>query len=273
MRQEWQSYDSAADTFDRISAASFFARPAQDLVARIGIPPAGAILDIGTGTGTAALVAKSLSDRNGVVVGVDPSLKMLRIALSHGLSDVAAGAVPGLPFSMSKFDRVLASFVLAHVASYRDALLDMVRVLKVGGKLGVTAWGSLQNEFRQRWQSLAEGFVGKESLSTAMQQALPWEEWFENPNHLREAFQDAGLIRSEVNHTRYTIRTTIAEFLETRETALQGRFVRQALDDKRWEEFKQALSAEFYGKFKDPIELTRDVYIAIGIKPDHSRAG
>jgi protein-L-isoaspartate O-methyltransferase len=58
MSQEWQSYDTSAETHDRLFAPSFFAPPAEDLVASIGIPPGGTILDIGTGTGTVALVAK-----------------------------------------------------------------------------------------------------------------------------------------------------------------------------------------------------------------------
>jgi len=60
---------------------------------------------------------------------------------------------------------------------------------------------------------------------------------------------------------------TIAEFLAIRETSLPARFMRQTLDPTQWEEFTRALSEEFYGAFKDPIEVARDVWIATGIRP------
>lgn len=266
MARRWQSYDWVAANHDRLAVPAAFAQPANDLVSRIGLPAAGVILDVGTGTGVAALLAMKSLGPGAVVVGLDPSLEMLRVAISHGLCCVVAGAVPGLPFPTGKFDRVLANFVLSHLTSYQTALLDMVRVLRPGGKLGVTTWGAMQNEFRQRWQSLAESVVGKETLGAAMQQALPWEDWFTDGAHLRQAFQDAGLVGIEVDHTHYNIRMTIAEFLDTRETSLQARFMRQTMDAKRWEQFKQTLSAEFYARFKDPIEHAGDVHIAIGTK-------
>jgi len=39
------------------------------------------------------------------------------------------------------------------------------------------------------------------------------------------------------------------------------------MDLKRWEQFQQAVSAEFYSRFKDPILYVKDVHIAIGTKP------
>jgi hypothetical protein len=32
--------------------------------------------------------------------------------------------------------------------------------------------------------------------------------------------------------------------------------MRQTMDAKRWEQFKETLSAEFYARFKNPIEHT-----------------
>ena len=55
----------------------------------------------------------------------------------------------------------------------------------------------------------------------------------------------------------------IAEFLEMRESALQARFMRQSLDSRTWQAFKETLAAAFYKRYKDPIDHTRDVHIAI----------
>ena len=264
MAHEWQSYDAAADTHDRLAVPGIFTPPARDLVASLDLPRSGAVLDVGAGSGVAARVAKE-SSRDRTVFALDPSLEMLRAARSHGLC-VVAGAVPGLPFGPGRFDGVTANFVLSHLTSYRAALADMARVLKPGGKLGVTSWGSLQNEYRERWQVVADSFADPQALQAAVTQGLPWEEWLEDPAHLRQAFEETGLRNITLHHTHYTTRMSIADFLAIRSNALQARFMRQTLDPKRWEEFERALSADFYARFKDPIEHLRDVHIAIGTK-------
>jgi ubiquinone/menaquinone biosynthesis C-methylase UbiE len=263
MAHAWQSYDSAAATHDRVAVPSIFSPPARDLVVLMG-RPAGSILDVGTGTGTAARAALEFSAPGAAVIGADPSLQMLRVARDRGLLSVVAGGVPGLPFAMHSFDAVLANFVLAHVTDYRAALGDMVRVLRSGGRLGVTAWAAMENPHRLFWQSIADSFAGKKAIEAAMRQALPWEDWFTDAAHLRQAFEEADLVSVELHYASYTTRMSIADFLDMRETALQTRFIRDTLPAPRWQEFKQTLSVEFYKRFKDPIEHTRDVHIAIG---------
>ena len=264
MAQDWQSYDTAAGTHDRLAVPSLFTPPARDLVASLELPVAGAVLDVGAGSGAAARVAKESSAER-IVVALDPSVEMLRVARGYGLG-VVAGAVPGLPFRSDIFDGVMANFVLSHIASYKDALADMARVLRPAGKLGVTSWGSLRNEYRERWQSVADSFADKDALAAAVKQALPWEKWLEDPAHVRQAFAEAGLRNVTMRHTRYTARMSIADFLTIRGNALQARCLRQALSADRWQEFKRAMSADFYATFQDPIEHVRDVHIAVWTK-------
>ena len=267
MANQWQSYDSAATVHDRLAVPGIFTPPARDLVASLDLPASGMILDVGTGTGVAALLAMQAASR-ATVVGLDPSVEMLGKARSRGLRCVVAGSVPGLPFPAAIFDRVLASFVLSHLASYQAALMDMTRVLRPGGKIGVTAWGPMRNQPRELWQSIADSFAGAETLRAAAKQALPWEESFEDPAHLQQAFEEARLENVTLRHTEYTTRMSIADFLEIRETGVQARFMRQTLDRERWERFKQTVSAEFRRAFPDPIEYTRDVHIAVGQLPN-----
>lgn len=108
---EWRPYDSIAATYDRIWAP-LFTLPARDLVVMLGLPPGGLALDVGTGTGVAALPASKAVGPEGVVVGLDPSLEMLRLAQGKGLSQLVAGEVPGLPFPDRTIDGMLANFPL-----------------------------------------------------------------------------------------------------------------------------------------------------------------
>ena len=78
--------------------------------------------------------------------------------------------------------------------------------------------------------------------------------------------EETGLQNIKMRHTHYTTRMSIADFLAIRSNALQARFMRQTLAPERWEEFERALSADFYERFKDPIEHVRDVHIAVGTK-------
>ena len=261
MAHDWQSYDSAAAIHDRIAVPSLFTPPARDLVASLELPAAAAVLDVGAGSGAAARVAKESSGKR-TVVALDPSVEMLRVARGYELR-VVAGAVPGLPFPNGTFDGVMANFVLSHLPSYKDALADMARVLRRGGRLGVTSWGSLRNEFRERWQLVADSFADQEALRAAVEKALPWEKWLEDPRNLRQAFEEAGLRNITLRHTQYAARMSIADFLAIRGQALQARFMRQTLDADRWEDFKRALAADFYAMFPDPIEHVRDVHIAV----------
>jgi ubiquinone/menaquinone biosynthesis C-methylase UbiE len=264
MGEGWTSYDSAADSHDRLAVPAIFAQPAKDLVTRMELRGASTVLDVGSGTGVAACLAAASSDTDAVVVALDPSLEMLRVGRSKGLRHLVRGAVPGLPFCDGKFDRVMANFVISHLPSYRKGLLDMVRVLHAGGRLGVTAWGTLDNEFREYWESLAESAVGKEPLERATQTALPWEDWFNSEAHLCDALQEAGLLRVQVDQAFYETRISIADFLSIRENSTQARFIRRTLNNQQWEEFKATLTARFYKRFHEPLEHVRDTYIAVG---------
>ncbi|GEM_PF-5582157 len=58
---------------------------------------------------------EALSPRNSIV-GIDPSLEMLRLAQGKGLLRLVGGQVPGLPFPDSTFDGIMASFLLSHLS-------------------------------------------------------------------------------------------------------------------------------------------------------------
>jgi ubiquinone/menaquinone biosynthesis C-methylase UbiE len=262
MPTDWTSYDAAAVTHDRLNVPAMFAAPARDLGARMDFANARAALDVGAGSGIVAMQAATVCP---VAVAVDPSVAMLRRARANGIARVVVGAAPGLPFADASFDRVTAGFVLSHVASYEAALADMVRVLRPGGKVGITAWSELSNPYRDYWDGLVERFVGDaEALRAATAKMLPWEDWFARSENVRSALSGAGLHDVTVEEIEYPIHITIADFLAIRENSGVSRFLRTVLDDAGWRRFLDTAREEFAARFRDPIDHTRRAIIAVG---------
>ncbi len=94
---------------------------------------AGRILEAGCGSG---LVLDRLAGIASEVYGVDISAGMLSHAREKGLA-VSHGNLLHLPFNDNEFDAVVSFKVLAHVEPIRDAVTEMVRVVKPGGFLAL----------------------------------------------------------------------------------------------------------------------------------------
>jgi len=106
------------------------------------------LLDMGCGGGRHAFEAMR---RGAIVVALDADAAELKDVqattggmldageLPHGaLGGVANGNALSLPFPDAAFDRIIASEVLEHIPPDEDALAELVRVLRPGGRIAVT---------------------------------------------------------------------------------------------------------------------------------------
>jgi ubiquinone/menaquinone biosynthesis C-methylase UbiE len=180
----WVSYDEVTDPYERYHVRKGYALLARDLVLAMELPHVATVLDVGTGTGEAALIALALSARS-VIVGIDPSRPMLHLAAKKGLQLLVAGETPGLPFPAGRFDAVMATLVLSHFKNYQEALVDMVRVLKTRGRLGVTAWVARSSRHARAadvWRRAAESFVGGERYEVPLTTLLPGQTGSPSPS-------------------------------------------------------------------------------------------
>lgn len=264
---DWRSYDDIAETYERLHAAHM-AEPARDLVALASPPPAGRALDVGTGTGVAAAEAAAAIGDGGLAVGVDVSLGMLSMGRRSrpGLRLAAAEAID-LPFRDGTFDVVTASFVISHFTKYETALFDMIRVLKPGGRLAVSAWADGMDDLQQTWRELAETVVQPELLNDALARAMPWRDRFADRARLEESLLAAGLrhIRSEAREYRF--RYPLRDYVDGLGTWSSGRFVRQMVGPAAWESFLARAHDVFAERFADPVNDFRDAWLAVGTKP------
>jgi ubiquinone/menaquinone biosynthesis C-methylase UbiE len=110
----------------------------------IGVAPGERALDVGCGSG---VVTRALANRvapSGMAVGLDPSPALLAVARELAeqegvgeLVDLRAGDARSLPFGDAEFDVVLAVTSLSHIADGERAIPELVRVARVGGRVGV----------------------------------------------------------------------------------------------------------------------------------------
>ncbi len=112
---------------------------------RLGLRAGEWLLDAGCGGGRHLFGAL---DRDVNVIGLDLDLEGLKLARAGIYERRSAGAaasagvlrgdVFALPFCDTSFDRVVCSEVMEHVHDYRAAIRELVRVLRPGGRIGIT---------------------------------------------------------------------------------------------------------------------------------------
>jgi ubiquinone/menaquinone biosynthesis C-methylase UbiE len=277
----WEAYDAVAADYDRVWHPTFepVARDLADLVALADAPDSASVLDVGTGTGVVATAA-ALHVHEGVIVGVDPSVPMLELGRTHApLAAVAANA-PGLPFPNAAFDAVVANLVLSHFERYDVSLADMVRVLRPGGRLGVTAWGALddeqidggqQHELTAIWKSIVKRYVDADAAADVVDSAIPWEGWFGDPARLRGALEGIGLRDVALRARTYRADVSQQEALAAYDISLWGRYVRYALGDDHWQRFRHDVAEAAQVALPDPITRVDQLLLAVGTRRFETR--
>src|SRR5947207_1972871 len=123
-----------------------FAPVTQALVEDGLISSGHAVLDIATGPGEPALTIAALVGREGKVFGIDPAPEMVEAArratdrLEFGNAQFDVASADRLPFPSDTFDAAVSRFSVMFFPSPVDAVREMLRVLKPGGRLALAVW-------------------------------------------------------------------------------------------------------------------------------------
>ena len=130
-------FDSAAQHYDfvcglgSLGSGRYYRRW---VLQQSGLRAGMRFLDVATGTGMIAQGATRILGKPGAVVGVDPSVGMLREARKTVMVPLVQGTVEELPFPNDHFDFLCMGYALRHVADLGVAFRECLRVLRPGGR-------------------------------------------------------------------------------------------------------------------------------------------
>src|SRR5260370_16836823 len=117
-------------------------RVGERMIARLPLAgKTGHIIDIGTGAG-GLLPAVQLAAPSAVVVGIDRSQGMLRLAKERHSCPLALMDVQRLALPANRFEVAIVAFVLFHLPSPEQCLAEVNRVLQPGASVGPVTCGS-----------------------------------------------------------------------------------------------------------------------------------
>jgi len=135
-RAGWTDGERAAGYVDLFAVAADQA--IAPLLNAVNAKPGDIALDLCCGHGN---VAQALAARGGDVVGADFSEAMLALARERnpGVTFVDADA-QDLPFEDDAFDLVVSNVGVCHVPDQPRALAQARRVMRAGGRFGMTVW-------------------------------------------------------------------------------------------------------------------------------------
>jgi len=147
-------------------------------VEHAGLEPGLTVLDLGSGAGLDAFVARSVVGDQGQVIGVDMTAEMISRARSNaqksgfGNVEFRLGEIEHLPVLSNSIDVVISNCVLNLVPDKAAAFAEIYRVLKPGGHFCISDIVA-SRELPEWVKGIAEAYAG------CVSGAMPREDYLE----------------------------------------------------------------------------------------------
>lgn len=161
-------YNIMADDYSKLEGYN----PDADLGLGCGLPTEFAkikegdtVIDLGSGAGNDAFVARKLTGEKGKVIGIDFTEAMIARARANaeklGMNNVEfrQGDIEDMPITSNKADVIVSNCVLNLVPNKHKVFSEVYRVLKPGGHFSISDI-VLEGELPARWKEVAELYAG-----------------------------------------------------------------------------------------------------------------
>ena len=225
----------AAWAYEGLHVGALFEQWAGPVLAAAGVTSGADVLDVACGTGVVARTAHGLVGPTGSVTGLDIGPGMLTVAeqIEPGVRWVE-GDAGRLPFDDDEFDAVVSQFGLMFFPDRAQAIRQMLRCVRPGGRVVVAVWDALE---RSAAYPVAVDLL-RARAGAAAAEALAAPFVLGDTGELRSLFEEAGAedvtIETHVGTARFpSIRSMIeAElrgWLPIMGVTLDGQLIEQIL--------------------------------------------
>ena len=161
-------YSIMSDEYKRLEGYN----PDADLGLGCGLPTEFAkikegdtVIDLGSGAGNDAFVARKIVGERGRVIGIDFTEKMIVLAKTNAAKlgyrnvEFRHGDIDSMPLFSSKADVVVSNCVLNLVPNKHKVFSEIFRVLKPGGHFSISDI-VVEGEIPAKWKEVAELYAG-----------------------------------------------------------------------------------------------------------------
>jgi len=161
-------YNIMADDYTKLEGYN----PDADLGLGCGLPTEFAkiktgdtVIDLGSGAGNDAFIARKIVGENGKVLGVDFTEAMIKKArtnaekLNFNNVEFRLGDIDDMPVTSNYADVIVSNCVLNLVPNKHKVISEIFRVLKPGGHFSISDI-VLEGELPAKWREVAELYAG-----------------------------------------------------------------------------------------------------------------
>ena len=207
---------SPAEVYDAQFVPALFAHWGPIIAAEAEVREGDRVLDVACGTGALTTTVADIVGPAGSVAGLDANPEMLAVARRKPVQiEWLEGKAEALPLPDESFDAVVSQFGFMFFNDKPQALREMMRVLKPGGRLAVAVCDAIENSPGYGTFALLLDRLFGSQVGNAFR--APFS--LGNPGRLHEICREAGMESAQIVQRNEKVRFRSIDVLVSTERA------------------------------------------------------